>query len=225
MKRAIVTGGAGLIGTGICERLIAESWEVASFDLEGCIPQATDIRCDIGSEAEVEAAFTRLGWSQVHLLVNNGGQTPGLRMALGEASLADWRTTIDSYLTATFLMSRAALPLMAVGASIVNMTSTRAFMSEPGDFMYAAAKGGIVSLTQALAMALGPRVRVNAIAPGWISGEADLSEADHAQHPVGRVGRPEDIAEAVLYLAGAGFVTGQVLVIDGGMTRKMIYAE
>jgi NAD(P)-dependent dehydrogenase (short-subunit alcohol dehydrogenase family) len=68
-------------------------------------------------------------------------------------------------------------------------------------------------------------VRVNAIAPGWISGEADLSEADHAQHPVGRVGRPEDIAEAVLYLAGAGFVTGQVLVIDGGMTRKMIYVE
>jgi NAD(P)-dependent dehydrogenase (short-subunit alcohol dehydrogenase family) len=146
-------------------------------------------------------------------------------MALGEATTVDWRTTIDSHLTATFLMSRAALPLMPEGASIVNMVSTRAFMSEPGDFMYAAAKGGIVSLTQALAMALGPHVRVNAVAPGWISGESDLSETDHAQHPVGRVGRPEDIAGAVIYLASAGFVTGQILTIDGGMTRKMVYAE
>jgi NAD(P)-dependent dehydrogenase (short-subunit alcohol dehydrogenase family) len=76
MKRAIVTGGAGLIGTGICERLVADGWEVASFDLNGCIAEATDIRCDIADEEEVQAAFARLGWTRVDLLVNNGGQTP-----------------------------------------------------------------------------------------------------------------------------------------------------
>lgn len=225
MKRAIVTGGAGLIGTGLCERLLADGWEVASFDLKACRPGAVDIRCDIASERQVEEAFARLGWDRIDLLVNNGGHASSLRLSLEGATMSDWRSTLDSYLTATFLMSRAALPLMADGASIVNMASTRAFMSEPGDFIYAAAKGGIVSLTQALAIALGPRVRVNAIAPGWISGEDALSETDHAQHPAGRVGRAEDIAEAVVYLAGAGFVTGQVLTIDGGMTRKMIYAD
>ncbi len=83
----------------------------------------------------------------------------------------------------------------------------------------------MVALTHALAVSLGPRIRVNAVAPGWISGDAGLSPEDHGQHPAGRVGRAEDIAGAVLYLAGAGFVTGQVLTVDGGMTRKMIYVE
>jgi NAD(P)-dependent dehydrogenase (short-subunit alcohol dehydrogenase family) len=98
-------------------------------------------------------------------------------------------------------------------------------MSEGKDFAYAAAKGGLIGLTQALAVALGPKIRVNAIAPGWISDAPDLSPEDHAQHPVGRVGIPDDIADAVLYLAGAGFISGQTLTVDGGMTKKMIYAE
>ena len=109
--------------------------------------------------------------------------------------------------------------------AIVNIASTRAFMSEPDCEAYAAAKGGMVALTHALALSLGPRVRVNGVAPGWISGGQGLSAEDHAQHPAGRVGRPEDIAEAVSYLAQAGFVTGQVLVADGGMTKKMIYVD
>ena len=98
-------------------------------------------------------------------------------------------------------------------------------MSEPETEAYAASKGALVALTHALAISLGPKIRVNAIAPGWISDGEDLRPVDHRQHPVGRVGRPDDIAEAVLYLADAGFVTGQVLSVDGGMTRKMIYAE
>ncbi|MFN4186336.1 MAG: SDR family oxidoreductase, partial [Hyphomonas sp.] len=106
-----------------------------------------------------------------------------------------------------------------------NMASTRAFMSEPETEAYAASKGGLVALTHALAVSLGPKIRVNAIAPGWIAAPEGLSESDHAQHPVGRVGRAEDIAKAVLYLVEAGFVTGQVLTVDGGMTRKMIYAD
>ena len=136
-----------------------------------------------------------------------------------------WRKTVDSHLTGAFLMTRGAIPLLAEGGSIVNMASTRAFMSEPETEAYAASKGAIVALTHALAISLGPKTRVNAIAPGWISDDDDLRPVDHEQHPVGRVGRVEDIAQAVLYLADAGFVTGQVLTVDGGMTRKMIYAE
>lgn len=152
----------------------------------------------------------------------------GLRASICSSArlpLDDWNATLGSYLTGSFLMSRRAVTLMPEGSSIVNITSTRAFMSEGGDFMYAAAKGGLVSITQALAIALGPMVRVNAIAPGWISGAHNLRPVDHSQHPAGRVGRPEDIAEAVLYLARASFTTGQVLIVDGGMTRKMVYAE
>jgi len=225
MKYAIVTGGAGLIGSEICRRLLAEGWRVASFDVKQGSGNAVQIQCDISNESAVDAAFAQLGWDRVDLLVNNGGKAPSITVELAQATLKEWHETIGSYLTGAFLMSRCALPLMPEGASIVNMASTRAFMSEGGDFIYASAKGGLVSMTQALAIALGPKVRVNAIAPGWISGQTNLRAIDHSQHPVGRVGRPEDIADAVLYLERAGFTTGQVLVIDGGMTRKMIYAE
>ena len=225
MKRAIVTGGSGLIGRAICQRLVAEGWEVARFDLQPAEAPGQEILCDIFDESSVEAAFATLGWEQLDLLVNNGGKTGALAYDLGATSLDDWNAMIGSHLTGAFLMSRAALPLMAQGGAIVMMASTRALMSEGGDFPYAAAKAGMLGLTQSLAVRLGPEVRVNAIAPGWITDAEDLRPEDHAQHPVGRVGRPEDIAEAVLYLAGAGFVTGQVLPIDGGMTRKMIYIE
>lgn len=224
MRRAIVTGGSGLIGRGICTRLIAAGWEVASFDLAEDGP-ARHIRCDVSDEASVKAAFDTLGWDRLDLLISNAGRTGGIDMDLGTTSLDDWNGMIGCHLTGAFLMSRAALPLMVQGGAIVVMASTRALMSEGGDFAYAAAKGGLIGLTQALAVQLGPRVRVNAIAPGWISGEAELSAEDHAQHPAGRVGRSDDIADAVLYLADAGFVTGQTLTIDGGMTKKMIYAE
>jgi NAD(P)-dependent dehydrogenase (short-subunit alcohol dehydrogenase family) len=159
------------------------------------------------------------------LLVNNGGIADPVNGPLAELSLADWRKTIDSHLTGAFLMSSAAIPLLNKGGAIVNMISTRAFMSEPHTEAYATSKGALFALTHALAISEGPRIRVNAIAPGWISDGEDLRTVDHEQHPVGRVGRAEDIAGAVLYLAEAGFVTGQVLTVDGGMTRKMIYAE
>jgi NAD(P)-dependent dehydrogenase (short-subunit alcohol dehydrogenase family) len=224
MKRAIITGGAGLIGQEICSRLLQEGWEVAAFDLqEGKIGR--QIHCDLSNEASVAEGFRKLGWDSLDLLVNNGGQVSDTRMTLGDATLAKWNAIIGSHLTGAFLMSRAALPLLRDGGSIVMMASTRAVMSEGDDFAYAAAKGGMVSLAQALAVQLGPKVRVNTIAPGWITDETDLRQEDHRQHPVGRVGRPDDIAEAVLYLASAGFVTGQILTVDGGMTKKMIYVE
>lgn len=226
MKRAIVTGGAGLIGTAICRALGESGWQVASFDLTDGPGAARHIRCDVADEASVGDAFAALGWDRLDLLVNNAGiASPGTG-PLTELSLAEWRRVTDSHLTGAFLMTRAAAPLLGEGGAIVNMASTRAFMSEPRSEAYAAAKGGIVALTHALAVSLGPRLRVNAIAPGWIAAEDEpLSREDHAQHPAGRVGRPEDVAQAVLYLAAAGFMTGQVLILDGGMTRRMIYAE
>ena len=225
MKKAIITGGAGLIGTGLCRTLLANGFEVASFDLEPAPEGVRHIHCDVSDETSVSGAFEELGWDGLDLLVNNAGIASPVTGPIAQLSLDDWRRVTDSHLTGAFLMTRAAVPLMGEGGAIVNMASTRAFMSEPNTEAYAASKGGLVALTHALAVSLGPAIRVNAIAPGWISGGDGLRRQDHAQHPVGRVGEPNDIAEAVLYLANAGFVTGQVLTVDGGMTRKMIYME
>ncbi|GHA20667.1 oxidoreductase [Devosia pacifica] len=225
MKRAIITGGAGLIGTAICRLLDEEGWQVASFDTKEGREGGVHIQCDVSDEAAVAKAFAALGWDTLDLLVNNAGIAGPDAGSIAELSLADWRRVTDSHLTGAFLMTRAAVPLMTEGSSIVNMASSRAFMSESNTEAYAASKGGLVALTHALAISLGPRIRVNAIAPGWITDETDLRAIDHDQHPVGRVGRPHDVAEAVLYLTGAGFMSGQVMVLDGGMTKKMIYAE
>lgn len=225
MKKAIVTGAAGLIGQGICQALIDEGWIVAALDLKSGPDQTRSVICDVGDETSVRNAFDALGWDRLDLLVNNAGVAAPDRGPLCDLSLADWRKVTDSHLTGTFLVSRAAIPLLGDEGVIINMVSTRAYMSEPNTEAYAASKGGLVALTHAMAISLGPKVRVNAIAPGWISDDPDLRPIDHQQHPVGRVGRPKDIADAVVYLAGAGFVTGQVLTLDGGMTRKMIYAE
>lgn len=225
MKRAIVTGGGGLIGAGIIEALLDDGWTVASFDIKETTTKARHILCDVGNETSVAAAFEQLGWEGLELLVNNAGNAGPVNGPIHKLSLADWRKVTDSHLTGAFLMTRSAVPLMGEGAAIVNMASTRAFMSEPNTEAYAASKGGLIALTHALAISLGPKIRVNAIAPGWITNETDLREKDNAQHPVGRVGRPRDVADAVLYLARAGFMTGQVMVLDGGMTGKMIYEE
>ncbi|WP_292037177.1 MULTISPECIES: SDR family oxidoreductase [unclassified Brevundimonas] len=225
MKKAIVTGAAGLIGQGICRALVDDGWTVAAFDLKPGPDHSRSVTCDVGDEASVQAAFAELGWDRLDLLVNNAGIAAPDRGPMTELSLAEWRKVVDSHLTGAFLMSRAAISMFGDEGVIINMVSTRACMSEPNTEAYAASKGALVALTHAMAISLGSKVRVNAIAPGWISDGQDLRPIDHAQHPVSRVGRPEDIAGAVLYLAGAGFITGQVLTLDGGMTRKMIYAE
>ncbi|MGL4199042.1 MAG: SDR family NAD(P)-dependent oxidoreductase [Allorhizobium sp.] len=225
MKHAIVTGGAGLIGAELCTALQMADYEVVSFDIRPAPAGIRSILCDVSNEAAVASAFAELGWDSIDLLVNNAGIASPDFGPITDLSLEQWRMVTDSHLTAAFLMTRAAVPLMGEGTSIVNMLSTRAFMSEKNTEAYAASKGGLFGLTHALAISLGPKVRVNGIAPGWITRETDLRSEDHAQHPAGRVGRPDDVAKAVLYLASAGFVTGEVLTLDGGMSRKMIYEE
>ena len=151
------------------------------------------------------------------------------RKPLRTLTLAEWHRVIDTNLTAAFLLARAAeKPLRQARGAIVTIASTRALMSEAETESYSASKGGLLALTHALAISLAPDVRVNCVSPGWIETKdyAGLRRKDHAQHPAGRVGRPQDVAEIVAWLLDpkrSGFVTGANFVIDGGMTRKMIY--
>ena len=136
---------------------------------------------------------------------------------------------IGTNLTSTFLLTRAGEAMLrAANGAVVTIASTRAHMSEADTEAYAASKGGLVALTHALSISLAPDVRVNCVSPGWIFTKGDPPRAeDHAFHPAGRVGTPEDIAALVAFLAGpeSGFITGAEFIVDGGVTRKMIYPE
>jgi NAD(P)-dependent dehydrogenase (short-subunit alcohol dehydrogenase family) len=224
-RTAIVTGAARGIGRGVSDHLEARGWRVARLDVEGGRGIVT---CDVSDEVSVARAFEMLDdffRDGLGLLVNNAGIAGSATGPVEDLPLDVWNRYLAVNLTGAFLMTRAAVPHLRRGrGSVVNISSTRALMSEPDGEAYAATKAGLLGLTHALAISLGPAVRANAIAPGWIvTTDMMLSDEDHAQHPVGRVGQVDDVAEAVEYFAGAGFVTGEVLVMDGGMTRQMIY--
>ncbi len=183
----------------------------------------------MGVEADIQRLVkTSLQqFGRIDAIVSNAGINP--TGPLSELTLETWNRVLAVNLTAAFPSGpgRPEKALREAKGAMVLIASTRAHMSEPNTLPYSASKGGLVALTHALAMTLSPDVRVNCISPGWIdTGKSGpLSPEDHAQHPVGRVGRTEDIAAAVSYLLSddAGFITGAELIIDGGMTRKMIY--
>ncbi|HJV66379.1 MAG TPA: glucose 1-dehydrogenase [Geomonas sp.] len=250
-KVALVTGAGQGIGRCIAKRLLEEGYAVAIADIDGEAARETAslfgrketavaYEVDVADEPAVKAMIADMVASFGHLdtVVNNAAIANAHLGPVETLELAQWNRLLASNLTGVFLCSKHAVPHLRLSkGTIINIASTRAVQSEPGTEAYAASKGGVVALTHALAMSLGPEIRVNCISPGWIavddwkksgSGrEPELRPEDHAQHPVGRVGRPDDIAEMALYLASprAGFITGQNLVVDGGMTRKMIYLE
>jgi NAD(P)-dependent dehydrogenase (short-subunit alcohol dehydrogenase family) len=227
-KAALVTGAGRGIGRAIARLLEARGWRVVAADLRAS-PGGPGlfVRCDVSREPAVRAcvrkAIERFG--RLDALVNNAGIAGPVTGPVEKLALAEWNRRIGTNLTGPFLMAKHCAPhLRRARGAIVNIASTRALQSEPLTEAYAASKGGLVALTHALAMSLGPQVRVNCISPGWIAHDK-VRRKDHAQHPVGRVGRDEDIAEMVAFLLSqaAGFTTGQNFVVDGGMTRKMIY--
>jgi NAD(P)-dependent dehydrogenase (short-subunit alcohol dehydrogenase family) len=243
---ALVTGAARGIGLGIAAWLITEGWQVVLSDVDRqrgeTVTQvlgenASFIAMDVSSEEQVAKGVAEiLGmFGRLDALVCNAAIAEPRNTVLESLDLAHWNRLLAVNLTGPMLLAKHCAPyLRAHGGSIVNLSSTRARQSEPDTEAYAASKGGLLALTHALAISLGPQVRVNAVSPGWIDARdpsrrraEPLSDADHAQHPAGRVGTVEDVAATVAWLLSknAGFVTGQEFVVDGGMSKKMIYVE
>lgn len=237
---ALVTGGASGIGRAIAHRLLDDGWTIGVIDLPDSglnrifpprsrkvLAVEGDVRNEEALSDAVEAILHRFG--RLDAVVSNAGIM--IRKPIRRLTLAEWHRVIDTNLTAAFLLARAAqTPLRKARGAFVTIASTRALMSEPDTESYSASKGGLLALTHALAISLGPQVRVNCVSPGWIETKdyAALRRKDHSQHPVGRVGKPQDVAEVVVWLLDrerSGFVTGANFVVDGGMTRKMIYEE
>lgn len=228
---ALVTGGARGIGAAIAARLAHDGYRTIVADIAPAAapPNGRAIACDVADEGAVAALLqdVRATEGRLHALVCNAGMM--IRKPIAALSLADWSRVLSTNLTSTFLLLRAAESLLRTAkGAVVTIASTRARMSEPDTEAYAASKGGLVALTHALAISLGPEVRVNCISPGWIFTKGDPPRAeDDAFHPSGRVGTPDDVAALAAFLLGPDnrFITGAEFVIDGGVTRKMIYPE
>ena len=229
---ALVSGGAKGIGAGIAARLSKDGWRVVVADRDPAgtpPPEGRYVVCDVSAEDAVAALLRSINATEKRLdaLICNAGFM--IRKPLADLSVAEWSSVLATNLTSAFLLVRAAEALLrdAKGA-VVMIASSRARMSEPNTESYSASKGGLVALTHSLAVSLGPDVRVNCISPGWIltKGPQPSAEED-AFHPAGRVGRVEDVAGLAAFLIGrdSGFVTGAEFVVDGGVTRKMIYPE
>jgi len=243
-KTAIITGAANGIGRSVARAFSKENAKVIIADvdwkngsgLEKMIRQeggsAIFVETDISDPGSVTAMVQKTVslYGNIDILINNAGISTFTRFF--DLSVSEWEKVINVNLRGAFLCSQSVAAVMKShdGGAIINIASTRALMSEPGSEAYAASKGGLLALTHAMAASLAEyKITVNAISPGWIhTGDyTALRGIDHSQHLSQRVGKPEDIARACLFLAHPdnNFITGENLVIDGGMTRKMIYEE
>ncbi len=246
MKNIIVTGGAQGIGKIISKQLRKKGFFISVFDIddealiefksendsENIAFFQTDISDEVSVQKSVQQSIGMLG--NISGLINNAAIQ--INKPVTDLTLEEWNRVISTNLTGAFLCAKHTAPfLKKSNGNIINISSTRAFQSEANTEAYSASKGGILALTHSLAVSLGPNIKVNCISPGWIdvsgikkkskTNQIELSKADHLQHPAGRVGKAEDIANFVLFLLDPenDFITGQNFVIDGGMTRKMIY--
>ena len=220
-KIVVVTGGARGIGKCIREKFEQAGATVCVIDI---LPNDYFVG-DLADKATLEKFADKVisDYGRVDFLINNAAPKS---CGVSSASYEDFEYALKVGVTAPFYLSKLFSPYFPSGASIVNISSSRDRMSQPETESYTAAKGGIASLTHALAVSFSGKVRVNSISPGWIDNNYTVYEgADAIQQPAGRVGNPPDIANMVLYLCSdmAGFITGENICIDGGMTRQMIY--
>lgn len=239
----VITGAGNGIGRELALGFAAAGAKIVAADLDASACEATarhihesggkaiSVPTDMRKPEQIVQLIDQAvsAYGTIHIVINNAGI--GRWRPPFDLTLEEWDDVINTNLRGTFLCSREAAKIMKAnpeGGSIINIASTRAIMSEANSEAYAASKGGIVALTHALAVSLGEsRIRVNSISPGWIeTGDySALREVDHAQHPAARVGKPSDILKACLFLSDPDndFITGTNLVVDGGMTVKMMY--
>lgn len=220
-KVAVITGGARGIGKCIAEQFRSSGANVCVID----ILENNFFVGDLSDKNTLEEFAKRVigSFGRVDYLINNAAP---YSCGISNGGYEDFEYALRVGVTAPFYLAKLFLPYYGEGACIINISSSRDRMSQPETESYTAAKGGISALTHALAVSLSGRVRVNSISPGWIDNSYTVySGADAAQQPAGRVGNPMDIANMVLYLCSdmAGFITGENICIDGGMTKQMIY--
>lgn len=222
-KVAVVTGGAQGIGRAICDAFARQGMAVCTIDKQDN-PYFTG---DIAAEKVLRAFAAKVlaEHGSIDYLINNACLSCG---GLKSCGYDEFNYVLRVGVTAPFILTKLFADHLKPGASIVNISSTRQQMSQPDTESYTAAKGGISALTHAMAVSLAGKARVNTISPGWIhTGDVAPGGSDAAQHPVGRVGTVADIVNAVVFLCSpeSSFITGQDLVVDGGMTRQMVYHD
>ncbi len=222
-KVVVVTGGAHGIGKCICEEFKKAGAKVCVIDLL----DNDYFKGNLADKQDLERFVKKVidDYGHVDYLINNAAP---MSKGINECSYEEFCYALNVGVTAAFYLSKLLMPYFATGASVINISSSRDRMSQPQTESYTAAKGGIYALTHALAVSLAGRVRVNSVSPGWIDTNYRVYEGpDATQQLVGRVGNPQDIANMVMYLCSdmAGFITGENICIDGGMTRQMIYHD
>ena len=246
-RTAVITGGGQGIGKATAKRFLQDGLNVIIAELDDEAGKETEaefkslgniayINCNVGNELSVSDMVEKtIGlYGRIDILVNNAAISAN--KPITELTFEEWNNVLSVNLSGAFLCSKYCSPyLKLTKGSIINIASTRAFMSEPNTEAYSASKGGIFALTHALAASLGPDIRVNSISPGWIE-VSDWKKGskkqqpyhtteDKLQHPCGRVGNPEDISSMIAFLTAPenSFITGANFTVDGGMTHKMIY--